>query len=376
MARDDDLQKRFEEAFGDWKDRITNAADRARGGPRATGSGPRRSGPRGPHDKRPGLPTAKQLGFGLGLPLLLVLGLLALFSSYYTVQPEEVGVVTRFGRYVRQSGPGLHLKWPWGIEHVDRVRTLEIHKEEFGFRTETAGVRTTYTVEEHDHESLMLTGDLNIADIEWIVQYRVSEPADYLFNVRNPEIALRAASEAVMREVVGDRSVTEVLTSGRTEVNILAEERLQEVLDRYRCGLRVETVKLQDVTPPDPVKSSFNEVNQARQEKEQTINAAWAAYNKVVPLAEGEALQMMAQAEGYATERTNRAKGEAQRFLSVQEEYAKAPEVPRQRLYLEMARQVLPGLERKILGATGSGSGPLQLLHLNEGGNALKGNQR
>ena len=317
-----------------------------------------------------------RLGVLIGVPIAVILLLVGVFSSYYTVEPEEVGVVTRFGRFVRETPPGLHFKWPLGVEAVVLIRKQQVHKEEFGFRTEQAGVRTRYSPSDYSDESLMLTGDLNIADVEWIVQYRISDPELYLFNIRDPERALRDASESVMREVVGDRSVTEVLTVGRTEINSEVKERLQGVLDMYGTGLNVVTVKLQDVNPPDPVKPAFNEVNQARQEKEEAINQAQGAYNKVIPLAEGEALQAVTQAEGYATERVNMAKGDTNRFLAVLAEYEKASEVTRQRLYLETMAKVLPGLERKILIDPSSGAGPLPLLHLSEEGIRTQGGER
>lgn len=298
------------------------------------------------------------------LAAAIAIATIVILSSYFTVEPDEVGVVTRFGRYSRIANPGLHFKFPWGIEQVERVRIQRVHKEEFGFRTEQPGVRTRYRSEDFSSESLMLTGDLNIADVEWIVQYRIADPYKYLYSMRSPERALRDASESVMREVVGDRSVTEVLTAGRAEINSTVSERLQEVLDLYECGLRVVTVKLQDVNPPDAVKASFNEVNEAKQEKEKTINQAYEAYNKVVPLAKGKAEQIIAEAEGFAIDRANRAEGDASRFLAILEEYKKAPDVTRQRLYLETLRRVLPRVERKIITDADDGAGVLPLLHL------------
>ncbi len=302
------------------------------------------------------------------LALILILLTLA-FSSYFVVEPEEVGVVTRFGANHRTAQPGLHFKMPWGIEKVFLVPVKRVMKEEFGFRTEEAGVRTRYSQADFAAEKLMLTGDLNIAEVEWIVQYKIGEPDKYLFNIKHPEKALRDASEAVMREVVGDRSVTEVLTSGRVEINSVMKERMQQVLDTYECGLRIVTVKLQNVTPPGPVKASFNEVNQAKQEKEQRINQALRERNKVVPLAKGKAQQMIAEAEGFKTDRINRAQGDADRFLKILTEYKKAPDITRQRMYIETLREVLPRIRKKIITDQKGGS-PLPLLHLHgdEGG--------
>lgn len=297
---------------------------------------------------------------GVGIILLLIL----IFSTYFTVQPDEIGVVTRFGAIARRADPGLHFKWPWGIEDVELVKTQRVYKEEFGFRTVEPGVRTRYAAANYEHESLMLTGDLNIADVEWIVQYRIADPMLYLFRIRSPEQALRDASEAVMREVVGDHSVTEVLTSGRAGINDEVIQKLQKVLDQYESGLKIVAVKLQNVNPPESVKAAFNEVNEAKQEKEKTINQAWEAYNKAVPEARGQAEQTVAEAEGFKIDRINRALGDTERFASILAEYEKAPDITRARLYLETMRRVLPQVQRKILTDSG-GSGLLPLLHFN-----------
>jgi len=304
--------------------------------------------------------------------LAAVVLLTAVFSCTFVVEPDETGVVTRFGAFHRNEGPGLHFKWPWGMERVQLVKTLKVLNQEFGFRTKLAGIRTQYDPREFDAESLMLTGDLNIADVEWDVQFRISDPSRYLFRVRNPIGTLRDASESVMREVVGDRSVTDVLTEGRAEVNAEVSQRLQEVLDLYECGLSIVTVKLQDVNPPETVKPAFNEVNQAKQEKEETINQAMQEYNRVVPRAEGEAAQVISEAEGFRIERVNRAEGDANRFRAILAEYRKAPEVTRTRLYLETLRRVLPAVRRKIITDEEAGAGPLPLLHLDAEGAAAR----
>ena len=297
-----------------------------------------------------------------------LLGLIVVFSSFYTVQPDEVGVVTRFGAFARETDPGLHFKLPWGIEDVHLVQTQRVLKEEFGFRTLQADVRTQYSREGFENESLMLTGDLNIADVEWIVQYRIKDAENYLFKMRDPTKALRDASESVMRLVVGDHSVTEVLTSGRRQVNVEVMLELQRVLDHYGSGIEVVQVKLQDVHPPASVVAAFNEVNQAKQEKEQTITQAWEQYNSSIPAARGQAEETIARAEGTAIERVNRAEGEVQRFNDILAEYQLAPAVTRQRLYLETMREVLPQVQNKILTDGASGSGLLPLLHLGQGG--------
>lgn len=292
-------------------------------------------------DQLPKIPFVK---IALGI-LVLVLA----FSSFYTVDPEEAGVVLRLGRFVDMTAPGLHWKIPLGVDRVIKVPVERQLKQEFGFRTTEAAVRTEYSTRDLPDESLMLTGDLNVADVEWVVQYRILDARRFLFRVRNPEETLRMLSEAVMRQTVGDRSVNEVLTVGRQEIATLVEEKLQALLDQYETGLRVEQIVLQNVTPPDPVRPSFNEVNQAEQEREERINAAQSEYNRVIPRARGEAEQTIAQAEGYALDRVNRAEGDANRFSALFEEYQKAPDVTRRRLYLETMGAVLPNAGQRVV---------------------------
>ena len=305
----------------------------------------------------------------VGWLLALVAAIILLFSSFYTVEPEELGVVLRLGKYVRSSEPGLHVRLPFGFERVTKVPVQRQLKEEFGFRTLRADTRTQYESGGYAAESEMLTGDLNAAVVEWVVQYRVVDPYRFLFRVRHPAETFRHNSEAVMRKVVGDRTVNEVLTVGRQEVADLVEQELQALCDQYEMGVKVEQVVLQDVNPPDPVKPSFNEVNQAQQEREKLINEAQSEYNKVVPRAQGEALQVVAQAEGYALNRVNRAEGDAARFQAVFAEYQRAPEVTRKRLYLESMERVLPKVQRKVvIDASLEGILPLLNLDRNQGG--------
>jgi membrane protease subunit HflK len=238
---------------------------------------------------------------------------------------------------------------PLGIEQLEKVPIQRQLKEEFGFRTEEAGVRTRYSKSNLLGESLMLTGDLNVAVVEWIVQYRINDPYKYLFKVRETPATFRAMTEAVMREVVGDRTVNEVLTVGRQEISVTVKTKLQEMCDQYQTGIKVDQVVLQDVNPPDPVKPSFNEVNEAQQEREKLINQARSEYNKVIPRAKGEAEQMIQEAEGYALERVNRAKGEAARFSSIFAEYRRAKDVTRERIYLETLGKVLPKVGKKLI---------------------------
>jgi membrane protease subunit HflK len=300
--------------------------------------------------------------FPAKLPII-ILGILILilgFTSWFTIGPEEVGVILRFGKYARTVQPGLNFKIPFGVEQDIKVPVQRQIKEEFGFRTVKAGVVTKYSPRSYDEESLMLTGDLNVASVEWIVQFRIRDPYRYLFKVRNTNKTLRDISEAIMREVVGDRTVNEVLTVGRQDVSSDVEKRIQELCDQYETGIRIEQVVLQDVTPPDPVKPSFNEVNEAQQDREKLINQALSEYNRVIPRAKGEAEQTIQQAEGYALDRVNRSQGEVALFNAMYLEYKKAPDVTRQRIYLETFNKILPLVGKKfILDPDASGIVPL-----------------
>jgi membrane protease subunit HflK len=282
--------------------------------------------------------------FIIGIILIIFL-----VSSVFTVNPEEVGVIQRFGKYTRVVSPGLNFKLPFGIETVKKVPVERQLKEEFGFRTKTAGIRTEYVPRAFQQESLMLTGDLNAGEVEWIVQFRISDPYKFLFKVRNAISTFRDMNEALMREVVGDRSVNEVLTIGRVEIANTVTTKLQELCDQYETGIKVDQVVLQDVNPPDPVKPAFNEVNEAQQEREKLINQARSEYNKVIPKARGDASRIIEEARGYAVERVNQSRGEAARFNSIFREYLRAPEVTRQRIYLETMNDVLPRVGRKLI---------------------------
>ena len=276
---------------------------------------------------------------------LVVLVMLA--TTLYQVQPEEVGVVVRLGQYVRTTNPGLRMKVPF-VEQVFKIPVQRQLKQEFGFRTSEAGVRSTFADVDFNAESIMLTGDLNVAVVEWIVQYRVADPYLYLFKVRNVTETFRAMNEAVMRQVVGDRTVTEVLTVGRQAIETRTEELLRELTTQYEMGITIEQVVLQDVNPPDPVKPSWDEVNQAQQQRDRMINEAQAEYNAVIPRAAGEAQQAVLEAEGYSLNRVNRAEGESARFESVYEAYQRSPNVTRQRLHLETMGRVLPRMGSKV----------------------------
>lgn len=279
--------------------------------------------------------------------LAAIVVVMLLFGTIYQIGPEEVGIVLRFGRYVRTTNPGLRMKIPL-MESVRKVPIQRQLKQEFGFRTQEAGIRTTYSQASYEDESSMLSGDLNVAMVEWIVQYRIEDPYRYLFKVRNVDETFRDMNEAVMRGVVGDRTITEVLTVGRQEIESTVELQLQELCDLYETGITIDQLVLQDVNPPDLVKPSWDEVNQAQQQRDRLINEAKAEYNQVIPRAKGEAEETILQAEGYALNRTNSAQGDASRFKQLYAAYRRAPEVTRQRMYLETMQNILPRIGGKL----------------------------
>ncbi|GBE40138.1 modulator of FtsH protease HflK [bacterium BMS3Bbin09] len=299
--------------------------------------------------------------------VIAIVVVIFVFSLWFTIEPEEVGVVLRFGKYTRTVEPGLNFKLPFGIEQVYKVPVERQLKLEFGFRSVTPGVRTSYSTTKYKEESLMLTGDLNAAEVEWIVQFRINDPYKYLFRVRNAEQTFRDINEAVMREIVGDRTVDEVLTVGRQEVATAVTVMLQKLCDQYELGIKVDQVVLQDVNPPESVKPAFNEVNEAQQEREKLINQAKSEYNKVIPKARGEADRTIEEAKGYALERVNQAQGEASRFNSIFAEYSKAKEVTRQRIYLETMHDVMQKVGRKLI-TDEEATGILPLFQLEKGG--------
>lgn len=284
------------------------------------------------------------------LIVIAVVVLILLVSSIYQISPEEIGAILRFGKFVRATDPGLHLKFPLGIEKLIKVPVQRQLKMEFGFRTTRPGIRTEYRVTtESILEAVMLTGDLNVAVVEWIVQYKIKDPYKYLFKIRDAEATFRYMNEAVVRKVVGDNSVDEVITVGRARIAMEAKEELQKLADLYEIGIEVNQLIFQDVNPPDQVKPSFNEVNESLQEKERKINEAWSEYNELIPRSRGEAEQMISAAEGYAMERVNNSKGDANRFIAIYKEYARAPLVTRKRMYLETINLILPKIGKKII---------------------------
>lgn len=296
---------------------------------------------------------AESAGRFLGNLPWLVAGFFLLtgfFSAFYTVPAESEAVVTRFGRYSHTVQPGLRFKIPWGVDVVRKIPVKRQLKAEFGFGTPNyTNPHQATDEQEQAQEKRMVTGDLNVALVEWVVQYRIHDPKAFLFNVRDPEITLRDVSEAVLRKVVGDRTVDEVITVGRQEIEFEALKQLQQLVNLYEIGLTIDQVQLKDVNPPEPVQASFNEVNQAQQERERVINLAKGQFNKAIPQARGAADQAIREAEGYATKRVNEAEGDAARFNSLFAEYVKAPEVTRQRIYLETLQDVLPRLGRRLV---------------------------
>ena len=309
------------------------------------------------------LPSFKK-SKGLFALVVIVLALFLGSTAYYTVGPEETGVVLRFGQYVRKSGPGLHFKLPLGIEDVYTVKTGRVFKEEFGFRGTSPGIRSRFTTQGYAGESLMLTGDLNVIEVKWIVQYKIQDPKLWLFAVRDGVSAIRDLSEAVMRDIVGNRYGGQVLTLAREEIATLAQKELQALLNSYKTGVQVVTVKLQDVNPPAPVQPAYNEVNEARQQKERMINEAQEAYNREIPKATGEAQRVETEAEGYATELINRAQGEAKRFTDVLAAYLKAKDVTKRRLYLDAMQKIL-AKSKRVYVVDENVKGLLPLMNLN-----------
>jgi modulator of FtsH protease HflK len=282
---------------------------------------------------------------GIAVALLLVI---LVWTSYYTVQAESEAVVLRFGKFLKTVEPGLHFKLPLGIDVVSVLPTRRQLKLEFGFAT--AGYTNLDQPTQNDEEEKsMVTGDLNAALVEWVVQYRIDDPKQYLFDVRNPAQTLRDLSEAAMREVIGDRTVDEVITIGRQDIEVAALARMQELSKRYALGIRVDQVQLKNVNPPAEVQASFNEVNKAQQDRENAINIANGDYNEAVPRARGQADQAIRGAEGYRFKRVNEAQGDVASFNAILGQYIKAPEITRTRLYLETMGDVLPATGQKII---------------------------
>ena len=327
---------------------MPSQSGRGGGGPRGAGSPPDLG-----ELIRQGMARLQQMmpgGRARGVFVLaaLVLVGLGLWTAYYTVPSDSVAVVQRFGKYLKDVPPGLHFKLPLGIDSATIVPVKRQLKQEFGFTT--PGARDPFqSPRDGRRETEMVTGDLNAALVEWVVQYRIADPAKFLFEVREPGGTLRHVSESVMREVVGDRTVDEVITIGRQEIETEALVKMQELSSKYAMGISIDQVQLKNINPPRPVQESFNEVNQAQQEKEKLINEARRDYNKVIPLAEGEKDQRIREADGYRLKRINEAEGDAARFSALLAEYSKAPEVTRRRIYIETLQDVMPTIRSTII---------------------------
>ena len=327
-------------------------SDDDRAGPRSSGAEAglyrfRGSGPAGQDRLKQIMPS----GGPRGAVILAVLALVGLgaWTAYYTVPSDSVAVVQRFGKYLKDVPPGLHFKLPLGIDVATIVPVKRQLKQEFGFTTPGATDPYQSSARDGKRETQMVTGDLNAALVEWVVQYRISDPVKFLFEVREPSETLRYVSESVMREVVGDRTVDEVITIGRQEIETEALTKMQALSTKYAMGISIDQVQLKNINPPEPVQESFNEVNQAQQEKEKLINEARRDYNKVIPLAEGEKDQRIREADGYRLKRINEAEGDVARFSALLAEYSKAPEVTRRRIYIETLQDVMPGIRSKII---------------------------
>jgi modulator of FtsH protease HflK len=349
----------------------TEDGNGSRGGPWSSGPG---SGSDLEDLVRQGQDRLRKVMPGGGPRSVILLGLIALavlgaWSAYYTVPSDSVAVVQRFGKYLTEVPPGLHFKLPLGIDMATIVPVKRQLKQEFGFTT--PGASDPYqSPRDGKRETEMVTGDLNAALVEWVVQYRISDPVKFLFEVREPSETLRYVSESVMREVVGDRTVDEVITIGRQEIESEALTKMQALSTKYAMGISIDQVQLKNINPPGPVQESFNEVNQAQQEKEKLINEARRDYNKVIPLAEGEKDQRIREADGYRLKRINEAEGDVARFSALLAEYSKAPEVTRRRIYIETLQEVMPGIRSKII-VDERTPGILQMLNLDAQKGAL-----
>jgi membrane protease subunit HflK len=275
-------------------------------------------------------------------PIVIVVLVIAVaFTMFFTVDQTEQAVVLRFGRYHRIVGPGLNFKLPVGIEKNYNVPTQQIQKMEFGFRTQQGGINTSYSGGDYPEESIMLTGDLNILDVEWVIQYRIDEPRNWLFNVENKHKTIRDISQSVMNRLVGDRAILDVIGSERSNIEDQAQQQMEQIYDSYGLGITVTTVKLRNVVPPKgEVQDAFEDVNKAIQDMNRLINEGKERYNQEIPKARGQAKQAIQEAEGYSARRVNNAQGDVARFLSVLDKYEQSPDVTTTRLYIETFEDV------------------------------------
>ncbi len=333
--------------------------------------GARESGPGGSKGTPPGgpqfeipqikIPKFRPTSFLGIVGILLVVWLLP--SIFYTVQPDEVGVVTRFGKFVREESPGFQVKLPSPMEHAKTLKVLKVRRAEIGFRVINPG--PPQKVRDVPAESLMLTGDQNIVDIDLVVQYQIREATAYLFNIANPEKLVRNATETVIRGIIGSKKIDEALTTGKDEIQVLGKDMIQQLLDKYQSGIQVVATQLQDVHPPEQVAAAFKDVVSAREDKERMINQAQGYRKAVIPEARGKAAEIVRRAEAYREEKIKKSQGDVQAFLSHYEEYRKAPDITRKRIYLETMEEILPNMQKFVMGK--SSSGVLPILPLGQG---------
>ncbi|HID96281.1 MAG TPA: FtsH protease activity modulator HflK [Candidatus Latescibacteria bacterium] len=299
-----------------------------------------------------------------GYYLLGIIVLIWLLTGIYIIGPGAQGVVRRFGKVVAATGPGIHYHLPWPIERVDKPKVMEVKRVEIGFRTIHPGPPARYR--RVPKESLMLTGDENIVDCQMIVQYKIKDAVKYLFNVRDVEETLKDASEAALRQIVGDHTIDEVMVTARFKVEEKVRQVLQEIMDGYMAGVMIANVKLQEVSPPEEVRDAFDDVVRAKEDRNKFINQARGYYEDLIPKARGKAERLMREAEAYREERIKRAQGDAERFKQVLREYRKAESLTETRLYIETMEEILPGLQKYII-ETDRGSGLLNILQLRQG---------
>lgn len=328
------------------------------------GGGPQGSPPGGPQFEIPQIkiPKFKPSSF-LGIFLILLLVWL-LPSIFYTVQPDEVGVVTRFGEFIREEQPGLHTKMPSPMEHVQILKVLKVRRSEIGFRIINSG--PPQKVRDIPAESLMLTGDQNIVDIDMVVQYQIRNAQAYLFNITNQEKVIRNVAETVLRGIIGSKKIDEALTTGKNEIQVMTKDLIQQLLDKYHSGIQIVTTQLQDVHPPTQVAAAFKDVVSAREDKERMINQAQGYRKAVIPETRGKAAEIVRRAEAYREEKIKKAQGDVQGFLAQYAEYKKAPVITRKRIYLETMEEILPNMKKFVMGQ--KGGGVLPILPLGQGG--------
>ncbi|UCF99943.1 MAG: FtsH protease activity modulator HflK [Spirochaetaceae bacterium] len=297
-------------------------------------------------DVSPGRTPRRLTPRAIIIVVLVILLLITVFSSFFVVDPQETAAVLRFGRFIRMAEPGLHFKLPFGIEKNYNVPTQVVLKDEFGFRTERPGITTIRAAQDFPGESIMLTGDLNIVDVEWIIQYRIVDAFNWLFKVQEKEKTIRDISQSVINQLVGDRAIFDVIGAERANIETQGQDHMNRLFDKYELGIRVTTVKLQNIVPPaGPVQEAFEDVNKAIQDRSRLINEGQEAYNQAIPRAKGQAEQLVQEAEGYAVERVNKAEGDVARFSRVLTEYNRSPGVTRTRLYYEMFEEVFKDAE-------------------------------